>query len=182
MVAYFAGGIGMAGFFLTIFAMMTAFVLLAIFPRTRSLVSYPADTLPALADQTLGWLETKRRLLPAKTRAVVDLLGSRLAELSPRLAALPESDPATRDLRNLLGEHLPALIESYTSLPAELTNLKHAGATPAEQVHDGLVTIAREIETIGKTVAQGELDVLAIRGRYLETRYEASSADDDNRS
>jgi hypothetical protein len=80
-------------------------------------------------------------------------------------------------LRKLLGDHVPSLINSYTSIPAALTHQPHAGSTPAAQLHAGLETIAREVESIGNAVASGELDALAIRGRYLDTRYDAASAE-----
>lgn len=69
---------------------------------------------------------------------------------------------------------IPSLIKSYTSLPDALTHQPHAGSTPAAQLHAGLETVAREVETIGKTIAAADLDDLAIRGRYLDTRYDAS--------
>lgn len=178
--AEFSDGLGSGGILLTFFAMATAFVLLALFPRTRSLEKGPgtASDLPTLVGQTQSWLEMKRGRLPAKTQTIVDLLESRLEELSPRLITLSENDPAAHELRKLLGEHVPSLINSYTSLPAALTHQPHAGSTPAAQLHAGLETVAREIESIGNAVASAELDSLAIRGRYLDTRYDAAGGED----
>lgn len=175
-----SGGLGSGGIILTFFAMAAAFILFALFPRTRSMAlanSGPCD-LPTLADRTQTWLETQRPLLPAKVQAVVDLLGSRLEELSPQLGALSENDPADSELRKLLGDHLPSLIGSFTSIPSALTHQPHAGSTPAEQLHAGLETVAREVESIGKAIANNELDALAIRERYLGTRYDAARSDD----
>lgn len=172
-VGFFRNGIGSDGLLLTFFLMAAAFVLFAIFPRTRTLGTGDSTALdlPALADRTQGWLETQRGLLPANTQNVVDLLGNRLDELVPRLASLSENDPSAAELRRLLGDHLPSLINSYTSIPAVLINQPHAGSTPAAQLHAGLETVAREVEAIGRTVASEKLDALAIRGRYLDTRY-----------
>lgn len=166
---------------LTVFAVPIAFILFALFPRTSSLSAsgLPAESLPGLADHTQTWLETQRGLLPAAARVQVDLLGSHLAQLSPQLANLAENDPAAGEVRKLLGEHLPSLVESYTSIPVALRSEPHAGSTPQAQLTEGLATVAREVEAIGKTVARGELDALATRGRYLETRYDPAGPEDD---
>jgi hypothetical protein len=178
--ANFSGGLGSGGIILTFFAMAAVFVLFALFPRTRSLEADPsaATDLTTLVSQTQTWLEARRQRLPAKTQTLVDLLESRLEELSPRLGTLSENDPAAHELRKLLGDHVPSLINSYASIPAALTHQPHAGSTPAAQLHAGLETVAREIERIGNTIASGELDALAIRGRYLDTRYDAPSGED----
>lgn len=179
LYANFTDGLGSGGLLLTFFAMAVAFVLLALFPRTRGLEKGPGTALdlPTLVDQTQSWLETQRGRLPAKTQTIIDLLESRLEELSPRLGTLTENDPAAHELRKLLGDHVPSLINSYTSIPTALAHQPHAGSSPAAQLHAGLETVAREVENIGNAVASGELDALAIRDRYLETRYDAQGID-----
>ena len=178
--ADYSGGLDSGGILLTFLVMATAFVLLALFPRTRGreVIPSPGSDLPTLISQTQDWLEMQRRRLPQQTQTVIDLLESRLEEVSPRLGGLSASDPAAYELRKLLGEHVPSLIKSYTSLPAALTHQPHAGSTPAAQLHAGLETVAREVETIGKTIAAADLDALAIRGRYLDTRYDTSGDHD----
>lgn len=181
VIAAFSNGIGIGGFVLTMFAMMVTFVLFALYPRTSSLAvgNAAAMDLPALADRTQSWLEAQRRLLPPSTHAVIDLLGNQLEEFAPRLASLRETEPAAREMRELLANHLPSLVESFTSLPSALVDQPHAGSTPAAQLHAGLVTVTRQVERIENTVAGGSLDALAIRGRYLETRYDAANPDGD---
>jgi hypothetical protein len=162
--------------------MTVAFVVLALFPRSRSLAGGhgTAGDLPALAQRTQGWLEVQRSRLPTKTQAAVDLLAIRLEELSPLLDTLNENDPVAHELRKLLGDHLPSLIDSYTSIPTTLTHQPHAGSTPAAQLHAGIATVAREVENIGKALASGELDSLAIRGRFLDTRYDPPRFGDED--
>ncbi|HEX8059260.1 MAG TPA: hypothetical protein VF481_21505, partial [Novosphingobium sp.] len=171
--ANFSGGLGSGGIILTFFAMAAVFVIVALFPRTRSFEVNPdpATDLTTLVGQTQSWLERQRGKLPAKTQTLVDLLESRLEDLSPRLGTLSDSDPAAYELRKLLGEHVPSLINSYTSIPTALTHQPNAGSTPAAQLHAGLETVAREVERVGNTIASGELDALATRGRYLDARY-----------
>jgi hypothetical protein len=166
---------------LTFFAMPIAFILFALFPRTSGLATsgMPRESLPGLVDQTQAWLEAKRGLLPASAREQVDVLASHLAQISPQLVNLDEKCPAAQEVRKLLGEHLPSLIDSFTSIPTAMRNEPHAGSTPQFQLIEGLGTVAREIESIGRTVASVQLDALAIRGRYLETRYDQASKEGD---
>jgi hypothetical protein len=172
--AYSSDGLGSGGIILTFFSIAAVFVLLAIFPRTPAptVRNAAASDLATLACQTVSWLETRRASLPPQTQSVVDLLGSRLDEMSPRLASLSDKDPASQELRKLLVEHVPSLINSYTNIPAPLAHQPHAGSTPAAQLHAGLETAVREVENLGRTLASGELDSLAIRARYLDSRYD----------
>lgn len=173
VIASLTDGLGVEGFVLMLLAMASAFVLLALFPRMRILATAKVSTLQLdeLVDRTPMWLETQRHLLPNTTHAVVDELATRLQDLSPQLATLNENEPAAREIRKLLGEHLPSLIGSYTNIPEARRQQPHAGSTPQEQLKDGLVTVAREVVAIANAVARGELDSLAIRGRFLAARY-----------
>jgi hypothetical protein len=181
LTGLFAGGIGIEGFLLTILAMMTAFVLLAIYPRTRAPTAEDLriSDLPTLVGRTEIWLESQRGLLPRNANALIDLIGNRLEQLSPQLATLGEADPAASDVRKLLGEHLPALVNSYARIPDPLRYQPHAGSTPETQLVEGLEVIAGEIDTMTRQIARGELDALATRGRYLESRYSITKEDRD---
>jgi len=172
-------GLGDRGLVLTFLAAIAAFVILAIFPRTSTpdIEALHRASLAELAAQTELWLEAQRSALPASLHTTLDLIGARLDELSPQLATLPDKGEAAREIRKLLGVHLPALVNSYTGIPAGLRDEPHAGSTPEQQVSQGLSIVAREIETVTHQIARGELDQLAIRERYLETRYVGSEED-----
>jgi hypothetical protein len=45
------------------------------------------------------------------------------------------------------------------------------GSTPDAQLQDGLKVISKEIDTVTRQLANGELDKLAVRGRFLEMKY-----------
>jgi hypothetical protein len=92
--------------------------------------------------------------------------------LAPQLQTLADHDPAAREVRKLVGEHLPELINSYKRIPEPLKRQEYGGKTPEQQLIDGLKTIDREIETMTGQIARGELDKLATRGRFLEIRYD----------
>ncbi len=132
--------------------------------------------LATLAGKTEIWLEAQRPALPAPAISVVQDIGLRLDALAPQLQRLGEQDPAAREVRKLVGEHLPELINGYKRIPETLRRRDNAGKTPEQQLIDGLKTIDREIETMTGQIARGELDKLATRGRYLEIRYDGQES------
>ncbi len=146
---------------------------LAIFPTS------PAPTpeklrgveLKALPAQTERWLETQRAALPAPAMSLLDQIGIRLDTLSPQLATLDEGEPAAAEVRKLVGEQLPEFVKGYTRVPAGLRGVERNGKTPDAQLLDGLRLIEREIGEMTSQLAEGDLDSLATRGRFLEIKY-----------
>ena len=142
-------------------------------PTTESL---KLTDLGTLAGKTEIWLEAQRPALPPPAVTLMQDIGIRLDQLAPQLQTLDDNDPAAREVRKLVGEHLPELINGYKRIPDSLKHKEHAGKTPAQQLVDGLKTIDREIETMTGQISRGELDKLAVRGRYLEMRYDNADA------
>ena len=140
-------------------------------PTTESLRQTDLGTL---AGKTEIWLEAQRPALPAPAIPLVQNIGLRLDALAPQLQTLAETDPASREVRKLVGEHLPELINGYKRIPEPLRRQDNGGKTPEQQLVDGLKLIDREIETMTGQIARGELDKLATRGRFLEIRYDGS--------
>jgi hypothetical protein len=128
--------------------------------------------LGTLAGKTEIWLEAQRAALPPPAISIVQDIGVRLDQLAPQLQTIDNNDPAAREVRKLVGEHLPELINSYKRIPDTLKRQEHGGKTPEQQLVDGLKVIDREIETMTGQIARGELDKLATRGRFLEIRYD----------
>lgn len=150
------------------------FVTLAIYPATPRTHAQDLESasLPELAGSAELWLEGKRRALPSAAVDAIDLIGVRLEQIAPQLAAIDEGGPAAREVRKLLGEHLPGLVESYTRIPPELRGRAgNGGTSPSDQLVDGLCVIADEIEGMSLDLSQGDIDALATRGRFLETKY-----------
>ena len=173
------GGIGFWGVMITaLLVAAAAFVLMRYpempMPTTESL---KLTDLGTLAGKTEIWLEAQRPMLPPPAVALMQDIGIRLDQLAPQLQTLDDNDPAAREVRKLVGEHLPELINGYKRIPDSLKHKEHAGKTPAQQLVDGLKTIDREIETMTGQISRGELDKLAVRGRYLEMRYDNADAD-----
>ena len=169
--------IGMGGALL-VFALLVAVTLLIAFvsleaPVTpEKLVQVPLKALPLRTEQ---WLETQRPALPAPMQTLIDGIGVRLETLAPQLATLSEQEPAAAEVRKLVGEQLPELLKGYARVPLPLRGVERNGKTPDAQLAEGLQLIDREISEMSEQLAQGDLDSLATRGRFLEIKYK----DDD---
>lgn len=167
-------GIGFSGVMITALAMAAAAYALLRYPKMPmpTTESLRQTDLATLAGKTEMWLESQRPALPAPAVTLMQDIGLRLDQLAPQLQNLGENDPAAREVRKLVGEHLPELINGYKRIPETLKRKEHGGKTPEQQLVDGLKLIDREIETMTGQISRGELDKLATRGRYLELKYD----------
>ena len=165
--------IGMGGALLVaaLLAVVTAFLLFATLTpavRVEQLTQVPLKALPAKTEQ---WLDTQRKLLPAPAQTLVDGIGVRLETLSPQLASLDEGEPVAIEVRKLIGEQLPELLKGYAKVPAPLRGVARNGKSPDAQLADALRLIDEEIGQMSAQIAQGDLDSLETRGRFLEIKY-----------
>lgn len=168
------GGVSFTATLLTFLLGVAVFVVLSIYPSTprTHVEDLNAASLPELAGSTELWLEGKRKALPNAAVDAVDMIGVRLEQLAPQLAVLDERGPAAREVRKLLTEHLPEMVNSYTRIPAQLRGKQGAGGTsPSEQLVDGLCVIADQIEAMSEDLSRNDVDALATRGRFLEVKY-----------
>lgn len=172
-VGIFMDGLPDTTWLLTMLLGVVVFIVLAVYPKTpRPRADQLSSVeLAELAGSTELWLEARRRSLPSAAIDAIDMIGVRLEQLAPQLVTLDENGPAAREVRKLLSEHLPALVDSYTRLPPALRSKEHAGSTPSEQLVDGLCVIADEIEAMSHDLSRNDLDALATRGRFLEAKY-----------
>ncbi|EJU10314.1 hypothetical protein NRB_16460 [Novosphingobium sp. 11B] len=174
VAALVLGGVSFTAGLLTFLLGVAVFVVLSIFPATprTHVEDLNAASLPELAGSTELWLEGKRKALPNAAVDAVDMIGVRLEQLAPQLAMLDERGPAAREVRKLLTEHLPEMVNSYTRIPAQLRGKTGSGGTsPSEQLVDGLCVIADQIEAMSEDLSRNDVDALATRGRFLEVKY-----------
>ncbi|WP_439469469.1 hypothetical protein [Blastomonas fulva] len=167
-------GIGFYGVLLTVLAAVVATVVLGSgmklkVPTPEKLAKEP---LKVLAGKTEIWLESQRPALPAPAVNLIDNIGVQLDMLAPQLQTLEENSEPAREIRKLVGEHLPELITGYRKIPANMRKEKRGERTPDEQLLHGLGVIEREIASATRTIAEGDADKLAIRGRFLELKYD----------
>ncbi|MFC3579714.1 hypothetical protein [Sphingomonas hylomeconis] len=173
MVLGWFAPLGIGGAMLVMAALIAATLILAIFPLTpevkpEALVQVPLKHLSLKTEQ---WLETQRPALPAPAQTLVDGIGVRLEGLAPQLATLNEAEPAAAEVRKLVGEQLPELLKGYARVPVALRGVERNGKTPDAQLADGLKVIDEQIAGMSAQLAEGDLNLLATRGRYLEIKY-----------
>jgi hypothetical protein len=166
--------LGIGGAMLVMLLLVIATLGLAVFPTSpeptpETFHQTPLRILPLKTEQ---WLERQRGSMPAPAMRQVDGIGQRLETLAPQLAGLDENVPAASEIRKLLADNLPALIESYARVPQPLRTVERNGKTPDQQLTEGLAVIDREIAQMTEQLAKGDLDLLATRGRYLQIKYQ----------
>lgn len=166
-------GIGFIGIVVTFLAIIAAIAAFMVFPRMK--VPQRADLNKGDVKQMVGrtelWLEHQRAALPPPAARVVDDLGVQLDALGLQLETVDQNHPQVREIRKVVGEVLPETIDSYRKIPANLRREERAGATPDKQVTESLSRISEEIDSITRQLAEGSLDDLAIKHRYLDYRY-----------
>ena len=176
VVGLIIDGLGFTGVMATGLIGAAAAYLLMRYPNMPmpTLETLKTTDLGTLAGKTEIWLEQQRPALPAPAVTLIDGIGMRLDQLAPQLARLSESEPAAREVRKLVGEHLPDVINGYKRIPDSLKRQDNKGKTPEEQLVNSLKLIDREIESVTGQIARGELDKLAINERFLEMKYDGA--------
>ncbi len=166
-------GIGFAGIMMTLLAIIVAVGVFSFWPKVKvpRRENLNKGDVRKMVGNTELWLEAQRHALPAPAVKIVEDLGVQLDALGLQLETIDQNHPAARDVRKLVGEHLPETIDSYRKIPAHLRHEERAGATPDKQVTESLGRISKEIDEVTRQLADGALDDLAVRTRYLGYRY-----------
>lgn len=169
-------GIGFAGIVITFFALIAAALIFGNFPRMKA--PRRADLNRGDVRQMVGrtelWLEHQRPALPLPAVEIVDRIGAQLDALGVQLEGIDQFHPAAVETRKLVGEHLPEMIDAYRRIPAHLRHEERGGVTPDRQLVDSLGRISEEIDQVTRQLADGALDDLAIRTRFLDYKYGAA--------
>ncbi|MHA6317827.1 hypothetical protein ACXYN8_09215 [Altererythrobacter sp. CAU 1778] len=172
-------GLGFTGLMTAIFVTVAAVYLLGKYPRlkTPKRADLKTEDVRALVGKTELWLEHQRSALPAPIAKILTTIGAQLDELGLQLEEVDQQHPTARQIRKLVGEDLPEMIEGYRRIPQHLRHEERAGSTPARQLEEGLGHISREVDSITRQLAEGSLDELAIRTRYLDYKYGSAMGD-----
>jgi len=167
-------GIGFAGVMIVVGALILAAIMsvslvgkLEVPKRTELKTGSPAQ----MVARTELWLEAQRPALPAAAAAVVDQLGVQLDALGVQLATLDPAHPAMDEVRELVGEYIPETIDNYRKIPEHLRREEHAGGTADERLTTSLTKLSGEMDRVTRRLAEGALDDLAVKSRYLDYRY-----------
>lgn len=175
-------GIGFWGVMAVVVATAIAIALFSNFPKVKT--PKRADINKGNVQQMVGrtelWLEAQRPALPPPAATIVNDMGVQLDALGLQLEGIEATHPAAQQVRKLIGEHLPETIDSYRRIPAHLRGEERAGATPDAQITDSLGKISKEIDHVTRQLADGHLDDLAIKTRYLDYAYGDKEALEDH--
>ena len=165
--------IGQIGLMLTVLACVIALGVFAIFPRmkTPKRIELGKGNPKRMVANTELWLEAQRASLPAPAAALVDKLGVQLDALGLQLEHLDENQPAMDEVRELVGEYIPETIDDYRKIPAHMRSEQYAGKTADERLVESLTKLSGEVDRVTRKLAEGALDDLAVKSRYLEYRY-----------
>lgn len=166
-------GIGWTGIIVTVLAVVAALYVFGRFPQleTPQLGKLNAGDASTLVGNTEMWLEAQRPALPAPAVQLVDQLGGQLDALGKQLQSVDNDQPQVAEVRKLVGEYLPEVVASFTAIPDHLRNVDSGGRVPERDLVDSLGKISAEIDSVTRQLADGEIDKLAIRSRYLDYKY-----------
>lgn len=173
-------GIGITGVLVTMLAIFAAVAFFAAVPKLKapSRESLRGSDVKSLVGRTELWLEQQRPALPAPAVQLIDALGLQLDALGSQLDGLTDNSPAALEVRKLVGDHLPELISTYTSIPRHLRGEGQGGSSPDQHLVDSLGKISAEIDSVTRQLASGAIDNLAIKTRYLDYKYGAGPEGD----
>ena len=168
-------GIGFTGLMIAFCAIVACTFLFSNFPKVRIPKRSDLNTgdVRNMVARTELWLESQRPALPPPAVTLVDQIGVQLDALGLQLETIEPLHPAAVETRKLVGETLPGMIDAYRKIPAHLRREQRAGGTPDDQLVESLGKISKEIDHVTRQLADGALDDLAIRTRYLDYRYGA---------
>lgn len=179
----FIGGIGFWGVMAVVVASAVAIAVFSSFPKVK--VPKRAELKQGNPGQMVArtelWLEAQRPALPPPAQMFVDQLGVQLDALGLQLKGLDGAHPAMAEVRELVGEYIPETIDNYRKIPAHLRTEEHAGKTADQRLTESLEKLSGEVERVTRRLAEGALDDLAIKSRYLEYRYGGAEALEDMR-
>lgn len=174
MLGAVVDGIGILGVLALLVSTVIALAVFGQFPRlktpTRADIGR-GDDVKQIVGRTELWLEAQRPALPPPAVTLVDQLGVQLDGLGTQLEGLDQNHPKAREIRSLIGEQLPEMIDSYRRIPPQMRKEQRAGSTPDDQLTQSLKTISGEIDSITRQLAEGSLDDLAIKHRFLDYKF-----------
>ncbi len=179
----FIGGIGFWGVMAVIVATAIAVAVFSSFPKVRTpkRAELKQGNPEAMVARTELWLEAQRPALPPPAQALVDQLGVQLDALGLQLKGLDGAHPAMAEVRELVGEYIPETIDNYRKIPSHLRAEEYAGKTADARLTESLTKLSGEVDRVTRRLAEGALDDLAIKSRYLEYRYGGAEALEDMR-
>ncbi len=166
-------GIGFTGVMMVALAVMAAAFVFSNYPKikTPKRAELKLGNPQQMVARTELWLEAQRPHLPGPAAAILDRLGTQLDALGVQLQTMDENHSAMSEVRELVGEYIPETIDNYRKIPAHLRGEEHAGGTADDRLTTSLTKLSGEVDRVTRRLAEGALDDLAVKSRYLDYRY-----------
>ncbi|MEM8725066.1 MAG: hypothetical protein AAGE86_06050 [Pseudomonadota bacterium] len=173
IVGSIIGGIGQMGLMAVGLVVLAAIAIFFLAPKPKppKRAELGQGDPKRMVANTELWLEAQAPALPAPAVKVVEQLGVQLDALGVQLETVDAAHPAMGEVRELVGEYIPETIDNYRKVPEHLRTEKHTGKTADERLTDSLGKLSGEIDRVTRKLAEGALDDLAIKDRYLDYRY-----------
>lgn len=170
-------GIGFTGVMMVALAVMAAAFVFSNFPKVKIPKRHELKlgNPKQMVARTELWLESQRSALPAKAAQIVEQLGTQLDALGAQLETMvgtgDESHPAMAEVRELVGDYIPETIDNYRKIPEHLRGEEHAGGTADQRLIESLTKLSGEVDRVTRRLAEGAMDDLAVKSRYLDYRF-----------
>lgn len=182
VAGWIIGGIGFWGVMLGFLAILATVGGFSVFPKVK--VPKRADLKKGDTQQMVArtelWLEAQRPALPPPAVQIVDQLGVQLDALGAQLQTIDQADPAVNEIRELVGEYIPETIDNYRKIPQHLRGEQHVGKSADQRLTESLSKISGEVDRVTRRLAEGALDDLAVKSRYLDYRFGGAEALEDH--
>jgi hypothetical protein len=124
--------------------------------------------LIALIGEAEEWLLAQRKQAPGRVIPILDMIIGRLGDLNPHVGALDPFGTLAWELRRLLTDHLPRLIQSYGGLPA---TVRDQDPQLLQRLIGSLRTLDEELVRICKEASRDHLLTFEVRDRFIQSRY-----------
>lgn len=166
-------GIGFWGVMAVVVATAIAIAVFSSFPKVKvpKRAELKQGNPKQMVARTELWLESQRAALPPAAQALVEKMGVQLDALGLQIESMDQSHSAMSEVRELVGEYIPETIDNYRKIPAHLRSEAHAGGTADDRLVSSLTKLSGELDRVTRRLAEGALDDLAVKSRYLDYRY-----------
>lgn len=166
--------IGIIGFLLSVMLFFGLALAAVVLPAGLRVAPerLPTAPLKSLPLTTEVWLAGQRRALPPPAQRLADSIGVKLEQLTPQLQALDEKEPAALEIRRLIADELPELVNGYLRVPDHLRRDGLNGMSPDKQLVEGLNVVESELQRMSEQITSGDLQRIATQSRYLELKYQ----------
>jgi len=132
----------------------------------------PISPLLQLVLETRRWLGEQLSELPPDLTPRIHGMQTQLSALAGQLREREPDAHVGAELRSVLRDDLPELVNAYRKVPSALQQRPgHGGSSPEEQLRAGLATLDGQLHALHARLAAEDLQKLAVHQRYLELKY-----------